>query len=234
MSIQQEVVPNRRLLLIYSAPYFAYVFIASVIGHHLSQETNYFLRLLSVTLIILWAKKWFFSLRGPKSVQASILLGIPAGLLGVILWIVLLMPFVHSGSGQAWSNGAFTLRLIAAGLLVPLFEEILMRGFLLRLALQWDRARRDGKRDPLGVALDESSVNDVAPGEWSWLAVVISTLAFAAGHHPQQWLACMAFGLLMAWLWIIRKDLLSCIVAHAVTNISLAIYVLHTGKWYLW
>jgi hypothetical protein len=38
----------------------------------------------------------------------------------------------------------------------------------------------------------------------------------------------------MAALWIVRKDLLSCIVAHAVTNLGLGLYVRATGSWALW
>ena len=38
----------------------------------------------------------------------------------------------------------------------------------------------------------------------------------------------------MAGLWIVRRDLLSCIVAHGVTNVVLACYVRATGAWALW
>jgi SRSO17 transposase len=34
--------------------------------------------------------------------------------------------------------------------------------------------------------------------------------------------------------WILRKDLISCIVAHAVTHIGLALYVYYFGHWELW
>lgn len=80
------------------------------------------------------------------------------------------------------------------------------------LALQWDQARKRGDREALQTALDGQSINDVKAGEWPWPAAI-------------------AFGLLMSFLWAYRKDLLSCIVAHAVTNITLACYVLLTGNW---
>jgi hypothetical protein len=44
----------------------------------------------------------------------------------------------------------------------------------------------------------------------------------------------MAYGFLMAGLWIGRKDLLSCVGAHATTNATLAAYVRLTGHWTLW
>ena len=44
----------------------------------------------------------------------------------------------------------------------------------------------------------------------------------------------MGYGLLMCGLWVWRKDLLSCVVAHAVTNVTLAAVVWHQELWQLW
>ena len=109
-----------------------------------------------------------------------------------------------------------------------------MRGFVLRLALQWDQARRSGDRHALDTALDDRSIDHVPAGAWSWPAILVSTLVFAAGHPPAEWPAAIAYGLLMAWLWINRKDLLACVVAHGVTNIGLALFVRATGFWQFW
>lgn len=225
---------NRQLILPYAIPYLAYVAIASLVGDLVSTEVNYALRFVVVVLLLAWSRRWYCGLRGPESPGISVVVGLAAGLVGAVLWIGLLTPFVHQQQIQPWSNGSFVLRLAAAGLLVPVFEELLMRGFIFRLALQWDQARRQGDRQALQTALDERAVNDVGPGEWSWLAIAISTAAFTSGHHLQEWPAAIAFGLLMSLLWVYRKDLLSCIVAHAVTNITLAGYVMLTGSWHLW
>ncbi len=147
---------------------------------------------------------------------------------------MLLIPFIEAEAGEPYSTTAFVLRLLAAGLLVPFLEEILMRGFVFRLAHQWWQERKKGEDEALAIALDEKNVADVMPGEYSWAAVIVSTLAFASGHLPYEWPAAVCFGLLMSGLWIIRKDLLSCIVAHGAANVFLALYVLQTGKWYLW
>jgi uncharacterized protein len=66
------------------------------------------------------------------------------------------------------------------------------------------------------------------------MAIAFSTLAFMSGHHIQEWPAAVAYGLLMAVLWIRRKDLIVCIAAHATTNIGLACFVFVTGKWQYW
>jgi hypothetical protein len=133
-----------------------------------------------------------------------------------------------------WTDRYFVLKLISTGLLVPFFEELLMRGFIFRFSLQWYNAKKSGEKEPMQVVLDKQSVNHVNPGDWSWPAVVISTLAFTFGHYYYEWPAAAAFGLLMVLLWILRKDLVACIVAHSVTNIALGIFVFTTGYWKFW
>lgn len=228
------MISNRKLILPYAAPYLAYVIIASAFGSVFPIEINYLLRIIAVVVLLLWAWKWYMDITGPKSIYLSIVIGVAAGLLGALLWIVLLAPFVDSSAADPWSTTAFVLRLFSAGLLVPIFEEILMRGYIFRLAYQWEQERKKGNDQPLPTALDDKSVLEVPPGAWSWMAVTLSTLVFASGHQISEWPAAIAYGLLMSILWITRKDLLSCIVAHSITNIVLALYVLKSGKWYLW
>jgi membrane protease YdiL (CAAX protease family) len=224
---------NRQLLLPYMAPYLAYVAIASLPGELLSREVNYGLRLVVVTALLLWARRWYCSLTGPGSPLVSVLWGVAAGVAGTGLWVVLLAPFVTAKAGSDWSGLSFALRLVAAGLLVPVFEELMMRGYVFRLALQWEEERRKGG-PALQAALDERSLEEVGAGEWSWIAVIVSTLVFTAGHGMPEWPAAIAYGLLMCALWAWRRDLLSCVVAHATTNIVLAAYVCTSGNWQYW
>lgn len=161
-------------------------------------------------------------------------MGAVTGLIGLLVWLGLLAPFVTSDAATPWSSSGFALRLLSAGFLVPVFEELMMRGYAFRLTLQWDQARKQGNKDALHSVLDNRSINDVAPGDWSWPAVLLSTFAFTAGHAIPEWPVAITYSLLMTWLWIHRKDLIACIVAHATTNIALAIFVYATGSWQFW
>lgn len=228
------MISNRRLILPYAAPYFAYVIIASVFKDQISIEVNYLIRLVVVSLIILGAWRSYFPISGPKSPITSVTLGIIAGFIGFLLWIIFLAPFVSKNDAIAWSYNAFLLRLTSAGLLVPIFEELFIRGYIFRFALQWGIERKKNDEEPFQTALDNMSINDVEPGSWSWNAVIVSIIAFTLGHQPQEWLAAIAFSLLMTYLLIARKDLLSCIVAHSITNISLALYVFYGENWNFW
>lgn len=228
------MITNRQLILPYAAPYLAYVGIASLPSTALSMEVNYLLRLFVVPLLLFWGWRWYCPLRGPRSLRGSILVGLAGGLLGLLGWLALLTPFTSPAEASPWTPQAFFLRLLSAGLIVPLFEELMMRGFLFRLALQWDRARKERRAEPLHTALDHRTVNEIEPGAWSWPAVLLSVLAFTSGHAMHEWPAAVAYGLLMSLLWVNRKDLIACITAHAATNIGLACFVYFTGFWQYW
>jgi membrane protease YdiL (CAAX protease family) len=216
------------------APYLAYVAAAALLTRFLSVEMSYVVRIVAVPGLLLWAWRWYVPLTGPRSPAVSAAVGVAAGLAGCALWVLLMRPFVDPAGSEPWSPQGFFLRLFSATLIVPVFEELFVRGYLFRLALQWDRARRSGIRSPLLEALDRRRVDDVAPGEWTAWAVVLSTVAFALGHTVPEWPASIAYGLLMIGLWVERKDLLSCIVAHGTTNLALGLYVRATGGWGFW
>ncbi|UCE84685.1 MAG: CPBP family intramembrane metalloprotease [Deltaproteobacteria bacterium] len=232
---QTTTATNASLLIPYALPIFLYVGIASLPASlGLSLEANYALRLAAAAAALAWGWRRFVPLRGPNPPLASIGVGIVAGLLGTALWVAIKQPFYPPG-GEPWPQAAFVLRLVASGSVVALFEELLFRGYVLGLVVQWDRARRSGAGDPFGQAFDRSSIGDLEPGAWTPIAVAVSTLAYTAGHaFPGEYPAAIAYGLLMAGLWIARKDLLSCVVAHGVTNVSLALYVHSTGAWAVW
>jgi len=228
------MVENRHLLLPYAAPYFAYVLIASLLQEVTSMEFNYLLRIIAATGLLIWGWQWYIPLSGEKSIASSFFSGLLFGLAGTVLWIGLLLPFVHAEDGSPWTTTGFVLRLFAAGLLVPFFEELMIRGFGFRLALQWSQCRTSGEAEPLRTAMHERSIDDVQPGQWSWAAVLLSTFVFMIGHAISEWPAAIAYSLLLSVLLIKQKDILACIIAHSVTNLTLAAYIFLTDSWQLW
>lgn len=224
---------NADLLLPYLLPYAAYVGIATLAGG-LGRVPDYALRIVATALLLGLLWKRFQPMRGPRSVRGSVAVGAAAGIVGVLVWIALVLPFHSASDGTPFTAPEFALRLAAATLIVPFVEELLFRGYLLGVVTQWQEARRSGAAQPLSVALDARSVHTISPGAWTGLAVVLSSVAFAVGHAPAHWLAAFAYGLLMAGLWVARRDLVAPITAHAVTNLVLYVYVFFTGSWGLW
>lgn len=231
-SLAKSSFSNYSLLLPYFLPYAAFVIIANFPGS-LPQEANYALRLVIVPGILVWAWRWYVPLGRRKGAGASVGYGVACGIVGLVLWIVLLKPFAPAGA-QTWDMWPFVLRLLAASTIVPLAEELLMRGYILRLAYQWDHQRQRQKQNAFHRALFEQSINEIETVKWSLPAVVFSTAAFTLGHQVWEWPAAVGYGLLMCILTIKRQDLLACIVAHAVTNFTLGMYVYSTGQWQYW
>ncbi len=226
------MISNAQLLVPYLVPYLVYVGVGAL-PDSLGPAPPYAARLVLVPLALAWAWRWYGPLRGPRPLVGSVALGAGAGLVGTALWVALSTPFVEPG-GEAWDDLAWGLRLLASGALPPVFEELLMRGWILGAVVQWEQARRAGADAPFGETLDRRSIHELEPGAWTPLAVGISSVVFALGHTPPEYLAGVAYGLLMAWLWIVRRDLVSCIAAHAVTNVTLALWVRASGSWGYW
>jgi hypothetical protein len=220
------------LLLPYAAPYALYVGLGALVDAHTHAEWLYALRLALVGGALVWFRRDYLPLSGPRSAVSSAALGAAAGLACTALWLVLHAPFERDA--PAWSTSAWLARAVGSTLLPPFIEELLFRGWALRTALLFERARAAGSKSPLADALDRASLADVAPGSWSALAVGVSSALFAAGHLPGEWLAAFAYGAAMCALWIARGDLVSCISAHAVTNLALALFVRATGSWGSW
>ncbi len=226
---------NYALLFPYALPYFAYVIGVSRGRDLLGDSGGYALAAAAAIGALLWGARWYLPLRGPRAAALSVAVGTLGGILGTVLWVALKRPFLDAdGDVLPWEPRAFWWRLGVSALVVPFVEELLFRGLVLRGATQWLQERRSGRPDPLGRALHERSINDLSPGVWTGFGLIFSSLVFAAGHAPGEWIAATAYGLLMGALVIWRGDLLGAVVAHGVTNATLALYVRETAQWSLW
>jgi len=105
------------------------------------------------------------------------------------------------------------VRLTGLAILVPIMEELFWRSFLLRWLTDPDFAK-------------------IPMGTFSWGAFAMVAGAFGLAHP--EWLAGILCGVIYSLLLRKTKSLLACIVAHAVTNLALGIYILGTHQWYFW
>lgn len=231
-AILNDSTSNYSLLLRYLAPYIAYVGIASLFSG-LSAELNYSIKIVVVAAILIWAWRRYVPFTGPKSTLMSVVWGLLCGLVGTVIWVIMLSPFVDPKT-EGWSKPAFYLRLFAASFVVPVFEELLMRGYIFRFTYQWDRQRKKTKEKAFDRTLHDQSINNFEPGAWSMPAILVSTVAFTLGHQIQEWPAALFYGVLMVLLWVKRKDLISCMVAHGTTNFTLGLYAYLANHWELW
>lgn len=223
---------NCELIVPYFFPYAVYVVSAKLFGRF-GNHVDYSLRIVLVAGCLVWAWQWYGGLLRSRQPWRSLTWGAGYGIVGCFVWVAFLYPFVEP-QGEPWGMNAFLLRLVAATFLVPLFEEILVRGYLLRTAYQYAERRKGGDNDALANTLNFDSLETVPPGAWNGFAILFSSVAFSLGHGPREWPAAFVYSLLISVVWIHRKDLFACIVTHATTNLLLGLFVLQSGQWGFW
>lgn len=172
----------------------------------------------AVLLAALWGR--FDELRDAPTASA---MGWAAAVgLGVFgLWITLDTGFLVIGEPEGFDPrvdgrlhaGLVATRLAGAALVVPVMEELFWRSFLMR----W---------------LEHPRFEGVDPRSVGWKALVISSVVFATEHR--LWLAGLLAGLAYGWLYRKTGSLWAAVLAHAVTNAVLGIWVVATGSWQYW
>jgi len=139
------------------------------------------------------------------------------------IWVQLDHPWLQLGSATAsfvpldaagqpiWP--LIALRLAGAVLVVPVMEELFWRSFLMR----WVQHPGFERVDPQTVGVK---------------AVLLSTFVFTLAHT--LWLAAVNAGLAYALLYRKSGKLWPAVIAHAVTNGLLGVWVIATGRWEFW
>jgi uncharacterized protein len=116
------------------------------------------------------------------------------------------------------------IRLLGPVLVVPLMEEIFWRDWLWR------------------TVIAPNDIRLAKVGEYDRNAFWLIPIAFAFVHV--QFLTAIVWGVLIAWLLVRTKSVGACVVAHAVTNLLLGLWILLTWKldyvpfgvthWFFW
>ena len=146
---------------------------------------------------------------------------------GIVVFAVWLVPSFWSRSAEAsqlgqtlaalspvarWSWIAF--RVAAAVITVPIAEELAFRGYL---------ARRLVNREFDSVPFSAITI----------LSITVSSAAFGL-MHGRQWIVGTLAGLAYAYVMKWKGRLSDAIVAHATSNLLLAVWVLSRGDWSQW
>ncbi|OWQ83209.1 CAAX prenyl protease-related protein [Roseateles aquatilis] len=179
-------------------------------------------------LVVGGALAWYWRGYGELSRQnrptlREVGLSVIAGLVVFGLWISLDAPWMRLGEATAafvpttpdgrvdWP--LIAIRWIGAALLVPVMEELFWRSFLMR----W---------------IASPQFETVDPRQVGGRAVMISTFVFMLAHT--LWLAAIVAGAAYALLYRWTGKLWCAVIAHAVTNGVLGIWVVYSGRWEFW
>ena len=190
---------------------------------------------------------WFYPIR--LVVVAAVLLAfsrsylsfrvsqwLPSVLVGIAVFLIWIGPDVIFGPGYRHSRlfensltgaakgslttdlqisaGFIVVRILGSMVLVPIIEELFWRGWMMRWLIH---------KEFLKVPL----------GQYSTQAFWLVAILFASEHGP-YWEVGLAAGVIYNW-WLVRtRTLGDCMLAHAVTNGLLGIYVVYAGQWQYW
>lgn len=123
-------------------------------------------------------------------------------------------PFAEFGANHVTLYGFLAARFVGLALVVPLIEEFMLRGFVMRFCLsnEWWKV-------PFGAV--------------TRLSLAVGTL-LPMGYHPSELVAALVWFTGVSWLMVRTKNLWDCVAAHAVTNLLLGVYIVSTGTWRLW
>ena len=113
-----------------------------------------------------------------------------------------------------WAWTFLAIRFFGLVAVVPVMEEFFLRGFLMRLAVD-----QDWWKVPFG------DVN---------VAAVAVSIVLPMLTHPGEVLAAAAWFGMVTWLMVRTRNPWDCVLAHAVTNLLLGIYVVTRQQWELW
>lgn len=146
--------------------------------------------------------------------------------LALVLWIAPVVlpgaaPRTEGFNPEAAGAGGLlywlvvVMRFVRLVVVVPVMEEVFWRGFLQRYLI-----REDFRSVPFGT--------------YSHLSFFGVAVAFMLAHNPPDWPAALACGVLYGWVACRTKSLASCILAHAVTNLLLGVFIMWTRQWGFW
>ncbi len=121
-------------------------------------------------------------------------------------------PLVELKDDPTWAWTFLGIRFFGLVVVVAVIEEFFLRGFLMRYVMDID-----WHLIPFGV------VNKLG------LATV---LIFPVIYHPER-LAAAAWFSLVTWMMLRTRNIWDCVIAHAVTNLLMGLWVVFSGDWWM-
>jgi exosortase E/protease (VPEID-CTERM system) len=208
--------PDEHLLLALLAPFMA-LMATSIVASAFAPNDQwlYGLKVAGVSAALWWFRSQYIALIARVS-PLSVLVGLAVG----VLWIMTDPARDQTTALGVWLAALpaplflawVALRALGAIVLVPVAEELAFRGYLHR-------------------ALISRHFERVAPGQFSWLALIGSSVLFGLLH--QRWLAAALAGAVYALLMYRTNRLPDPVAAHMASNATIVAWAVALQQWSL-
>lgn len=209
--------PNQQLVLALLVPFIALMatsIVASLFAPH--DEWLYVLKVLAVGAT-LWTFRKVYAQFASAVSPLSLVVGLAVGALWVATDRRAENDTIELQSWLAalpvWAAAAWVAcRALGAIVLVPMTEELAFRGFLQRALV-----RRD--------------FFSVAPGHFTWLSFIATSVLFGLIH--QRWAAAALAGAIYAVMVYRTNRLSDAIAAHMATNAVIVVWAIVMQQWWM-
>ena len=123
-------------------------------------------------------------------------------------------PGLMGPSSREWVLG---VRMLGYAVVTPFFEELFIRSFVMCYAEVWSE-RGDFRSVPLA--------------HYSLTSFLVTIVVFTLGHVPWEWWVAIPWVAITNLWFYWRKDLLSVIVVHGVTNATILLIAIYGEGWF--
>ncbi len=225
---------ERRLLIAYVAPFAVYMGLLALSqlmpllpfgeGEWWREESAFWVYPLQT--IAVGALLWYF--RGLYRVRMFRKPWFSLGIGGVVLvlWISPQLFFAAEprtdgfqpsklADDPFWMGFQYAFRFLRLVVVVPIMEEIFWRGFLVRYLIH-------------------TKFDTVAVGRFTPMAFWTTVVLFGMAHAGPDLPAALLTGVLYNFVLMRTRSISDCILAHALTNLLLGIYIVTTKQWGFW
>ena len=185
----------------------------------------------AITLALIgwfWTQDAYPELRG-EGARIGLMGGLLDILVGLALTVVWIAPFLlfpsmrpapggefdPSMAGAEWITAILFIRLFGYALVTPIFEELFIRSFVMRIANVWN-TDLDFRDQPIATYTQRS--------------MIVTTVVFTLGHVPWEWWVCVPWVVLSNLWFIYRRRLAAVMLVHSVTNGALLALAIWGGE----
>ncbi len=207
----------------YVLPYVAFLLMSEVAARLPDAADPFvlFFKPASTLALVLWfwSKGNYPELSG-EGARIGLFGGLQDILVGLGLTVVWVAPFILFPSLRPEPGGEFDpsmagddlvatilfVRLFGYAIVTPVFEEIFIRSFVMRIADVWN---------------SDEDFRDQPIARYTLRSMIVTVVVFSLGHIPWEWWVCVPW-IALSNLWFYRRRRLAAMfLVHGVTNASL-------------